>query len=93
MIAADIMCARVEIVRHRMGAGQIFLDQAHPFQGDALAHRMVVRGTERLKAMGKGVHARARLSGGGHANGQFRIGNHHQEQPLRVKDDRFLMGR
>ncbi len=85
--------ARLQVVRAFVGPGQVLFDQAHPLQGNALAHGMIVRRTEGLQAVGESVHAGSRGDRRRHAHGQLRVADHHDRQHLGMEDDLLFMGR
>ena len=58
-----------------VGAGEVVDDQLHAFDGDALAHGMVVRAGEGFDAMGKGVEPGASGDGGRHTDSELWIAN------------------
>ena len=74
-----------------VGAGEVVDDQFHAFDGDALAHGMVVRAGEGFDAMGKGVEPGAGGDGGRHTYCELGIANDYRRQDLRVEDDFFLL--
>ena len=60
-----------------VGAREVVDDQFHAFDGDALAHRMVMRAGEGFDTMGKGVEPSASGDGGRHTYCELRIANYY----------------
>jgi hypothetical protein len=90
-MAAAIISARASMLVPSVGAGQVFLDEAHALKRDALAHRVEVRRAIGFQAMREGVHAGAGGDLRRHADGQFRIGDDHRGQHFRMEDDLLHM--
>ena len=74
-----------------VGAREVVDDQFHAFDGDALAHRMVMRAGKGFDAMGKGVEPSASGDGGRHTYCELRIANDYRRQDLGVEYDLFLL--
>ena len=74
-----------------VGAREVVDDQFHAFDGDALAHGMVVRAGEGFDAMGKGVEPGTSSDSGRHTDCELRIANDYRRQDFGVEDDLFLL--
>ena len=85
------LTARLDIRAVGIGAGQVVLDQPHPFQRDPRAHRVEMRRAVSLEAMGEGIHPGACSDRLWHSHGQFRVADHDRGQDFRVEDDLLLM--
>ena len=81
------MSACLDIAAVGVHAGQIFLYQAHAFNCDSLAHRVVVRRTISFQTMRERIHAGAGGDHGWHTDGQLGVTDNHRSQKLRVKND------
>ncbi len=90
--SAHHMRARLQITAIGVGAGQVILDQTHPLQRHALAHRVIMRAAERLDAMREGIKAGAGGDEFRHACGQLGIANDDRRQHLWVENDLLHVG-
>ena len=83
---AHHMRARLKVFAIGDRLRQILKDEAHAFDGDAFSHGMVARRAIGFEAMGESVHAGAGGDERRHADGEFRIADHHARHHLGMED-------
>jgi len=86
------VCACLDIVAISVDPRQILLDQAHAFDRDTLAHRVIMWRTIGFETVRESIHSSAGGDCCRHTDGQFGVANDHCCQQFRMKNNFLFMG-